>query len=281
MIPEAPVPPSSAESAAFSRVSQGHTSEAGHETETASEYHSFSDSDSEGGDEADIMTEEERKLEREMRAVERQLVLEAAGIVVKKDSTRRPPPHLQRRRGVGPVRSKHRSTLPAPPSPPSAAAGAPSQGQAGPDPDESPQPRAHARFDLDDAYERYEAFKQHEHATRSSITSIEQLAPSLSASSSQSHESPPPPVPEKDRDRGGLKESNSGSSSSVSALPSYGSRITQLLARSRSPAQEREGRIMPTISAPIISASSSGTGINGTPAREDSPGFGLVSWGLF
>jgi len=92
--------------AAFSRASPGHPTEAGYENASdsaASEYHSFSDSDAE--DDEAAMTEEERKLEREMRAVERQLVLEAAGIVVKKDETR---PRPRSHHTVASVRPKHR-----------------------------------------------------------------------------------------------------------------------------------------------------------------------------
>jgi len=62
----------------------------------------------------------------------------------------------------------------------------------------------------------------------------------------------------------------------VSTSPSYGSRLSQFLARSRTPVHEKETRMMTTISAPIMSTSSSGTGVPGTPIQEDSPGFGLV-----
>jgi actin cytoskeleton-regulatory complex protein PAN1 len=209
---------------------------------TASGYHSFSDSDSE--DDEAASTEEERKLEREMRAAERQLVLEAAGIVVKKDTTRRP----------------HRPA----PAPPTIPPTVPSSTQ-GPDLRVLP-PSTPAKAHLDDAYERYEAFKQQ----RLSITSIEQLPPAspvspssgpLSFHSAQSHES----LPDKEKGK-----------DNASTSPSYGSRISQLLARSRTPVQEKETRVMPVISAPVTSATSSGTGTLGATAREDSQGFGLV-----
>jgi actin cytoskeleton-regulatory complex protein PAN1 len=197
---------------------------------TSSDYHSFSDSDTEGDEAA--MTEEERRLEHEMRAAERHLVLEAAGIVVKQDTTRRPPARLQRRRSLTGVRPRHRP----PPAPPSPIAPVPSNS---PDLDK-PQPPTPTQAHIDDAYERYEAFKQH--AFRLSISSIEQLP---------------------DQDRG---------KDSVNPSVSYGSRITQLLARARTP----EARVMPTISAPILSTSSSGKGNPGTSAREDNPAFGSV-----
>jgi hypothetical protein len=257
--------PSSAEDGVFSRVSQSDINEAGNESASDSattEYHSFSDSDSE--DDETAMTEEERKLEREVRAVERQLVLEAAGIIVKKDSTG-PPPRLQRRRTTAAVRHKHRPA-PAPPPPP-----APTSTQRA-DLGELDRP-TRVQEHLDDAYERYEAFKQQ--SSRLSISSVDQLSPIPPASPSlgsgpfslapaQSHES----LSDKERS----KENVSSTSSS-----SYGSRISHFLGRSRTPIQERETRVMSTISAPIMSASSSsGTVTLGSPTRGDSPGFGLV-----
>jgi len=259
----APSSPSSTEDAVPSQVSQGDANDVEYENTsdtTASGYDSFSDSDSE--DDEAVMTEGERKLEREMRVAERQLVLEAAGIVVKKDTTRRPPPHLQRRRAVTSVPPKHRPA----PAPPAETSSVPTS-SLGLDPSELPPP-VPAKEYLDDAYERYEAFKQH--ASRSSISSIDQLPPlspvspnvgSLSLAPAQSRES----VPDKEKGK-----------DNVSTSPSYGSRISQFLARSRTPGQERESRIMPTISAPMMSATSSDTGTLGPPAREGSPGFGSV-----
>jgi hypothetical protein len=257
-------PVSSAEDAVLSRVSQSDINEAENESVSDSattEYHSFSDSDSE--DDETAMTEEERKIEREVRAVERQLVLEAAGIIVKKDSTG-PPPRLQRRRTIASGRPMHRPA-PAPPPPPTS-----TQRE---DLDELDRP-TRVQEHLDDAYERYEAFKQQ--SSRLSISSIDQLSPlppaspslgsgSFSLAPAQSHESL------SDKERG--SENVSGTSSS-----SYGSRISHFLGRSRTPIQERETRVMSTISAPIMSSSSSsGTVTLGSPTPGDSPGFGLVS----
>ena len=256
-------PLSTAEDAVFSRASQSDINEAGNESASDSattEYHSFSDSDSE--DDETAMTEEERKLEREVRVVERQLVLEAAGIIVKKDSTG-PPPRIQRRRTIAAVRPKHR---PAPPPPP-----APTSTQQA-DLCELDRP-TRVQEHLDDAYERYEAFKQQ--SSRLSISSIDQLSPLPPASPSQgsgsfslipaqSHES----LSDKDRN----KENVSSTYSS-----SYGSRISHFLGRSRTPIQERELRVMSTISAPIMSpSSSSGTVTLGSPSLGDNAGFGLV-----
>jgi len=210
---------------------------------TTSGYHSFSDSDSED-DEAALTEEEERKLEREMRAAERQLVLEAAGIVVKKDTTRRP----------------HRPA-PAPPTIPSTV---PSSTQ-GLDIREL-LPSTPAKAHLDDAYERYEAFKQQ----RLSITSIDQLPPASPVSPSSG---PLPLNPAQSRES--LPDKEKGKDN-ASTSPSYGSRISQLLARSRTPVQEKETRVMPVISAPVTSTTSSATGTLGATAREDSQGFGLV-----
>ena len=242
--------------------------------EGTSEYHSFSDSDSDSDTDSEddaAMTEEERKLERETRAAERQLVLEAAGIVVvaaKRDEMRPPPPlprSLQRRprAHVAPPgdRPKRRPppALPTPtsPTPPSADINKP-----------LPLPRTRP---VDDAYERYEAFKQ-----RASVSSFEQVLPAS-------------PVSVSDRDRV-VKESTAGggstSTTATSSSSSYGSLFSQLLARSRSPVLDRETRGVLTISAPIMSASSSaasGTSTLGTPVRDESPGFGSVSrgsWGL-
>lgn len=182
--------------------------------ETATEYHSFSDSDTDSDSNSDseeeeddaVMTEEERKLERETRAAERQLVLEAAGIVVvaaKRDEMRPPPPlprSLQRRprAHVAPPgdRPKRRPppALPTPtsPTPPSADINKP-----------LPLPRTRP---VDDAYERYEAFKQ-----RASISSFEQLlqppASPARVISSPSRESHP------DHERVRVRESGVGTSS--------------------------------------------------------------------
>lgn len=251
--PEAPPSPS-AQSSLFSQGLQ-ETDEASNERAsdgTDSEYHSFSDSDSE--DDEATMTEEERRLEREMRAAERQLVLEAAGIVVKQDTTRRPPPRVQRRRTVTSVRPRHRPA-PAPPI-----ASAPSNGS---DVDK-PQPPTPTQAHIDDAYDRYEAFKQH--TSRLSVSSIELPPPSpvSVSSSSLSLGQAQPRESYNDKDKG--KES-------VNTSVSYGSRITQLLARARTPVQEREARV---ISAPILSTSSSSKGTLGAITREDGPAFGSV-----
>ena len=256
-------PHSYAEDTAFSRVSQSDKNEAENESASDSattEYHSFSDSDLE--DDETTMTEDERKLEREVRAVERQLVLEAAGIIVKKDSTG-PPPHLKRRRAVAAVQSKHR---PAPAPPP-----APTSTQRA-DPGELDRP-TRAPEHLDDAYERYEAFKQQ--SSRLSVSSIDQPS-SLQPGSPSMGSGSFSPAPAQSHESLSDKERNKENVSSMSSS-SYGSRISQFLGRSRTPIQERETRVMSTISAPIMSSSSSsGTVTLGSPTRGDSPGFGLV-----
>jgi hypothetical protein len=227
---------------------------------TASGYDSFSDSDSE--DDEATMTEEERKLEREMRAAERQLVIEAAGIVVKKDTIRRPPPHLERRRAVKSAPPKHRPA----PAPPAVTLSVPASCPA-PDLSELPPPRP-AKAYLDDAYERYDAFRQH--SSRLSISSIDQLPPLSPVSPSVGSLSPAPV-----QSRESFLDKEKGKEN-VSTSLSYGSRISQLLARSRTPGQEKETRIMPTISAPMMGTTASDSGTLGSPAREGSPGFGSV-----
>lgn len=229
---------------------------------TASGYDSFSDSDSE--DDEATMTEEERKLDREMRAAERQLVLAAAGIVVKKDTIRRPPPHLERRRAVKSAPPRHRPA----PAPPAVTLSVPASCRApAPDLSELPPPTP-AKAYLDDAYERYDAFRQH--SSRLSISSIDQLPPLSPVSTSVGSLSP---APAQSRESFPNKEKGKDN---VSTSPSYGSRISQLLARSRTPGQEKETRIMPTISAPMMGTSASDSGTLGPPAREGSPGFGSV-----
>ncbi|KAH8977407.1 hypothetical protein EDB86DRAFT_3237574 [Lactarius hatsudake] len=234
------VPPlSPLQSIRLSQVPQDSTDEIGDDDAASddghvSEYHSFSDLDSDSDSEAEeeAMTEEERKLERETRAAERQLVLEAAGIVVvaaKRDEMRPPPPpprvSQRPRTPTAHERPKQHRPAPAPPTP---------------TPQPQPQPR------IDDAYERYEAFKQQ--ASRASVSSFEQV---LAASHHEHERGPSPPA------------------SLAPSASSYGSRISQLLTRSRTP----EARVLPTISAPIMSASSS----LGTPVQEDGPAFGS-SW---
>jgi hypothetical protein len=218
--------------------------------EAATEYHSFSDSfsdsDSDSEDDDAAMTEEERKLERETRAAERQLVLEAAGIVVvaaKHDETRPPPPPPRVQQQPRFERPKRR---PAPALPTST-----------PRPADIDKPLPIPRT-IDDAYDRYEAFKQ-----RASISSFEQLlVPPASPVSVISRESLP------DRDR--VRESGTSAS--------YGNIFSQLLARSRTPVLDRETRVLPMISAPILSASSStASGTLGTPVPEEGPAFGSVS----
>jgi hypothetical protein len=229
----------------------------------ATEYHSFSDdsdsdldsdSDSENDEDEDddaAMTEEERQLERETRAAERQLVLEAAGIVVVAEP--RPPPPLP------PPRIRRPSTpTPMPMAPAERPKHRPAPAPPTPTPSHHDKPLPEIRT-VDDAYERYEAFKQ-QASSRTSVSSIEQLLhPPASPVSTTSSE----------RDR---------LSAVVSSASSYGSRISQLLARSRTPVQDRETRLVPTISAPILSTSSSGaSGMLGTPVREDGAVFGSVS----
>ncbi|KAI9451971.1 hypothetical protein BJY52DRAFT_1295264 [Lactarius psammicola] len=245
------------QSVRLSQVPQDNLDEAGDDEAVSdghvSEYHSFSDldSDSDSDDDEAAMTEEERKLERETRAAERQLVLEAAGIVVvaaKRDEMRPPPPPPRMQQPRTPMageRQKHRP----PPAPPTPTPILTAPGQGRPADLDKPLPPTRTQAHLDDAYERYEAFKKQ--ASRASVSSFEQLlAPTspvsvISSASRESH-------PDRERDRVDRIRESSGVSP--------------------------EARVVPTISAPILSTSSSATsGTLGTPVREDSPAFGS-SW---
>ncbi|TFK45949.1 hypothetical protein OE88DRAFT_1639082 [Heliocybe sulcata] len=183
------------------------------------EYLSFSDSDSEPESER---TEEERHREREARELERQRVLEAAGLVVKEDADRhskpmrkkslrrRPPPAVPHRSSI--VSTASEKDLPATPPP---------------DADENV-------VRLDDAYERYEAFKQTKgHTSRLSTSSLD-TGPS----------SPLPPLsPSSTLARTVSRESEG-------AVRTY-SHFLHFLGR-RTPGTEPEKRAMPIISGPIM-----------------------------
>ena len=131
-----------------------------------SEYLSFDDSDEEN-----LETEEQRRTEKEARASERQRVLEAAGLIVRKDE-HRPPPKVPR---------KHRS----PPAVPDRLAVITELGD---DKDKelpslpTTQDGKESIILVDDAYERYEAFKQSQ-LKRLSVASSFEITPSPTVTS--------------------------------------------------------------------------------------------------
>jgi hypothetical protein len=131
-----------------------------------SEYLSFDDSD-----EQDQDTEEQRRIEREARASERQRVLEAAGFIVRKDE-RRPPPKIPRKLRPPPAVPDRLTIVTEPASDkdkelPSAP---------------TPQDDAESILYVDDAYERYEAFKQNQ-LNRLSVASSFEITPSPTVTS--------------------------------------------------------------------------------------------------
>ena len=193
------------------------------------------------------VTEEDRSVEREARETERQRVLEAAGLIVKAEKN--PPPR--------PARVKSFRKRRAPPDIPqrtSTTSGHRRQKSlpAVPEPD----PNQHA-YRLDDAYERYEAYKQaHGNLNRLSVASVE-TSPSLP---SLSVSSPPPRSP------------------SIEISESRTHSILQFFGL-KAPSHESEARPMPVISSPI-SGPISGPVMTRepTPIPVDSgPVFGSVS----
>jgi hypothetical protein len=208
------------------------------DVESESEFMSFS-SDSEDDEWG---TEEERVA----REHERERVLLAAGLIVKSDrqAPPRPPKPVKRRkaararRAAPPVpvaQSPSKSPLPSPTK------------ELPPVPEEYIEPGAR----LDDAYERYEAFKQSKEVNRLSIASSEALSIF-------------PPSPTTSIQRTTSAEGDRGRA--------HAGFFSSLLGR-KTPAEDKRPSIV--ISGPIISGSLSADA--NSPARGDSPAFGMVS----
>ena len=164
---------------------------------------------------------------------ERHLVLQAAGLIVTEE-TEPPPPQLVR------VRSS-RKRRPAPPTPQRLSTASSITTKDLP-PIPEPEPDSSTR--VDDAFDRYEAFKlTHGNVNRLSVASIDTLSPPASVTQSPSRDS----------------ESRSGTSSFLNFLGR------------KTPAIESERRMVLNISGPIM--------INPTPpSRANSPAFGTVSY---
>ena len=180
---------------------------------------SFDSTESSDGAEEEKQTEEQRKKDREARALERQRVLEAAGLIIKK-SDRKPPPRPARRKSI-------RKRRPAPAVPEQQRhSRRVSKDLPGVPESESQEPSLR----LDDAYERYEAFKQSNiNLNRLSLASVE-TTPSLTSAS-------PVLTP-------------IGSPSTDQDSRSY-SHFLHFFGR-KTPGNDGEGRVMPVISAPIL-----------------------------
>ena len=227
-------------------------SESSDEDDTDSEYATASESESEGSDNEEELSEEARWQEREARAAERQRVLEAAGLIIKQES--QPPPRpvrrASRRRRPAPAVPERPSQLSPSPSPHK---GLPALPDAGAEGEEEGETEENGQsFRLDDAYERYEAFRQsHLSASASNRLSMASVESGTSAAS--------PTAP---------------SFASAAQTPTVeerhgGSGFLHFFGRSRTPANEGDATsTRPIISAPILQ-------------REPSPGleaeFGSVS----
>ena len=206
-----------------------------------SDYQSFESDE----DEEDVGNQEDLQKDREMRARERQRVLEAAGLIVKsekgvrpprparKKSLRghRPPPDVPNRQSVASVASLEKE-LPV-----------------------RPLSTTDSILKVDDAFERYEAFKKAKERRLSVSSSIDNVPPSPSTYSSSTLS---PNLP---------KDSDNRSHYS----------LFHFLSRRTPSAEPDKPRLQ--ISAPIISAPISSSG-GDSPSRENgtgSPAFGSVS----
>jgi hypothetical protein len=207
-----------------------------------SDYQSFAD------DSDDEEDNQESKAEREAREHERQLVLQAAGLIVKKDV--KPPPRPPR-----PTAGQRRRPAPAAPD-----RSILSTGKDLPQvPDEIDPNRR-----IDDAFDRYESFR-HTHGNvnlnRLSVASIETTASSSSISTLAPSGSW--------RDSVSSAPTSLAPSASRDSESSGYSHLLHFLGR-RTPVSDSDGRARPVISGPILNKTV-------TPPRENSPAFG-TSW---
>ncbi|KAI0373139.1 hypothetical protein BV20DRAFT_1042030 [Pilatotrama ljubarskyi] len=194
----------------------------GSESESDSDYVTDTDSDTDDSEDEEEQSEEARRQERQARAAERQRVLEAAGLIIKAES--RPPPPR-------PTRAKsHRRRRPAPAVPDRSPQIPPSPLKELPVIPESES--ANSSLRLDDAFERYEAYRQNHLAmNRLSVASVESATSGTTSPQSTSFVLTPTPSESESRDR------------SHSFLHFFGR---------RTPANDGETRTMPVISAPIL-----------------------------
>ena len=212
------------------------------------------DSDEE---EQEQMTEEQRKAERDARAIERQRVLQAAGLIIKSntDNRRKPP--------ARPIRARSFRKRRAPPAIPQSASLTRKELPAIPEPEPEPE----TSFRLDDAYERYEAYKKsNANMNRLSTVSVDTEGSSLNS---------PQPQP--------LTPTTQYSPSlSPSSLHTESDSLTHSLlhffGKSKTPANEGETKSRPVISAPImIRDPNSDNGRPQSQSGEQDADFGSVS----
>ena len=226
---------------------------------SSDDYDSLSDSE----DEAE-QTEAQRQEERRERELERLKVLEAAGLIVKESSDARPP--------RPPARTKPtRKTSTGKPIPPPTDTNAPTVPNDIYDRElpllPPPSPPTDVRA-LDDAFERYEAFKMQEGNSNAQGSTNRQ---SYISNASTYASTVPPSSP---------RQSISPGTPSV-ALPSSASlqttesKISSLLhflgGRSRTPGEGAQSTERKVISGPISLPS---------PSRENSPAFGSVRFSI-
>lgn len=298
------------ETAAIPRSPQdtGNYSEDSESDDDTESYHSFEDSDTEADDDGDEaqakQDEEKRKAEREARALERQRVLEAAGLILKQDGRKPPPRPVRRKAVIATTPAKSRREPPAPPQVAGSSNTQPEQDQLSVVEDSRRLSRISASSDfsskelppvpslgsprspgvgddastrLEDAYDRYEAYKAS--MAENNRWSMASSAEGATASGSGHSTVPPSPSPSStlQPSRSHDVASRHERSGSDSNLRSYGSSLFHLLGRSKTPVDEgTEKRTMPVISGPILNGEAL------SPGRENanSPAFGSVSASL-
>lgn len=203
----------------------------------------FNDSDSDSDSDSNYVSfdgigDEESDNTKETRERERQLVLEAAGLVVNQD--------------VKPPKQKHR---PAPPIPTSRYKNLPLV----PDPEAEPGQEVENvdhEASLDDAFARYESFRNNQ----SNLNR-------LSVISTESGILPSPPTPTMSHTHSGGNESSSR----------YGHFLQFLKSGNKTPERNPKSVATLNISAPIMNLSvSSQSSEQDDPSRSNSPSFGMV-----
>lgn len=293
--------------------------DAGSDTDTesgdsSSEYLSFDSDSEEDEDEVAKMTEEEKRRDREERARERQKVLEAAGLVVmrtaedrnelarrKSVKTRRPAPGVPQRQlsqQNGEVRQNNRrperhhqkqrsqtsisSNKDLPPIPP-VRPRRESQPDQTRDSIVEPQSAIESLYHIDDAFERYETFKNTQNY-RLSISSFDNAPSSPRTVSSFS-------IPTRSPSSTGDRDRDSLSVRDRDSREHRHSGLFGFLTRRTTPGPPDGERVRPTISGPMplsvmaqtpprggspTPTTASGT-VSSSPSQESRPAFGSVS----
>lgn len=220
------------------------------EEEDSSEDEWLTDSD----DEAQL-TDADRQEERRQRELERQRVLEAAGLILKQTTDSRPPRPPVRARSTRkslsiktkpdvPTRSKERDLPPL------------------------PEPSPQTGKSVDDAFGRYEAFKTQE----GNAAAQNQANRQSMISNASTYASTVPPSSPRQPISPHLGSATLPSSASVQSTESKITTLLHFLGRARTPGEGSTEKKL-TISAPVIS----GPMALPNPSRESSPAFGS-SW---